>query len=265
MDIPAIPAKNVRERRSVSLGRGWLISLEEPVSRVPGLVVLAALVSLIAKPAHADAITYAFSGKLDYVVPLSPPSTTFSLGETFSGTFMVDDGAVGLGVRTDSFETFQDFSSANQLAAVTIGANTYSGSGVTELIQFTSIGGFPYYGSDEFSFSQVVGNAPTTLSGPDVGGLPVLGMFEMLIDPSGTALSTVATPSQPTLSAYSVRTFCLDFGTSLPFDPNNDICGPISSITRISSTGTVPEPTTFLLLGSVLVFAARHWRRSASH
>jgi hypothetical protein len=197
------------------------------------------VLTVAAAPVSAAPITFSFSGS---VTAISPQLTsTFAVGDAMSGTFVFDPAAT----FTACSGVCGNFNSALQTLSVTIGSYTLSGTAFETL-----------YNSSTQDYYEISALLP---AGAPVNGLPPSSFALELTDPSATALSTHSTLVAPVLANYAERNFALLFEDS--FHRLIGVGGTITSLSAVTTPPSVPEPTSFLLLGTGIIALAGRVRR----
>jgi hypothetical protein len=196
-----------------------------------------------AAPASAATMTISFNGSLTAVS--SAVASQFAVGDTFTGTFVIDTDAPGSACGAFC----QSYSSPLTVMSATVGSYNFSATVALQLTEFST-----FY--DEYSINAY----GASLSGPPVNGMSPSLFFITLTDPTTAALSTIHTLTPPVLGDYAERSFGIFFETQGRVEA---IAGTITSLSEVQTPPTaVPEPTSLLLLGTgITALAARVRRR----
>ena len=222
------------------------------VSAVFGLTTL----SIMAGSSRAALINYNFTGTAQTLVTGTPFDGTFSLGQSVSGSFVLDTSVADI----DGDSTFGTFAGAITSISVTIGSYIASATGGDAQTAND------FAGNDDVTIAAFINSGPfagsASVTGPSVGGLDLGGILLSLQDSTLTALTSDALPSPISLSSFDSVFGFLDF-----FDPLDLGAQPTSlgfSLDSLETAIQLSETDTLALFSLGLVglqFARR--RRTA--
>jgi hypothetical protein len=190
---------------------------------------------VMARPAHADTVSFQFSGSVAQV-PVDDVFGDIALGETFQGSLSFDSSATDL-VPGDASIGSYTFSSPFGMT-VSIGVHNFKAQGSLDIEVLNSF-------VDQF----------TVLATSQTGGL-TMDMF--LLDNGGSAFTDDHLPlGLPPLADFAERDFHLD---GFLGDGEIQIEGEIG----VPATQAVPEPSSIILLTTIsaVIFAVAYRRRS---
>lgn len=204
--------------------------------------------------AHAGLITYDFSGTLD-TVP-SALSSQFTLGDTFTGSFTVDDS---VGPRLPLGANPSETNVYDALVSYQLTIGSYSASltgGPTQEVQADDDG--PVLNlHDRYA---VVARASSGFTGANVGSFSPLFGSVRLDDTTNTAFSsfdiTNHFPTNFTLASFTSGSMFLAF---LSGTDAETVSGPLTSLAP--EPASVPEPSSMLLAVTATLGAAGGWIR----
>ena len=198
-------------------------------------ILIAIMLLVGATQAHAAMWRVDFSGSLD-TIDAALLGTDFTIGETFTGVYFFDDTTPDTSPAGDT----GDYLSDGSYTVSTSGGFAAVGSSTRLLVA----NGIPY---DSYVAAAAWVHGPSSAS-----GIPFYGVSVLLMDPTGTALSSSLPPTSFDLSAYTSARFDIDFQSE--WDPDADPWG--DDIVYAKASGAldtmtitpVPEPATMSLL-----------------
>jgi hypothetical protein len=233
---------------------------------------IACLFLLLAGRASASVEKYQFEAKIDslfeydnvtgsikYVTSSDMPGNLISVGDNFAGWISYD-------TETALSPYSQPDPGPNGSYLIYVGGGLssldFNPSGLTyrsnpdtwgSIIQVAD-GASAFYGADVFSFNTASAWSPVEFS----------MMTVMMVDSTGQAFTSSAIPSQLALSAFSYTN--VDYGWLRQSDGNQvHASGSLTSLTRVTSVNTVPEPGTLFLsaigFGSLILTAYKRRRK----
>ncbi len=218
------------------------------VSAVFGLAAL----SIMAGSSRAALINYNFTGTAQTIVTGTPLDGTFSLGQSVSGSFVLDTSAPDINADPAS----GIFAGAITSISITIGSYSASATGGdaftdndfpedrVEIAAFLNVG--PFVGS-------------ASIAGPSVGGLDLGGILLSLQDSTLTALTSDALPSPISLTGFDSTFGLLDFYD--PFDLEADPTSLVFSLDSLETVTQLSEAGTLALLSLGMLSVAFVRRR----
>jgi len=213
--------------------------------------LLALVVGLCAPAAQAGLITYDFSGTLDTVPNVPDLTGQFAVGNTFTGSFTVDD-SIGPRLPVGANPSETNVYDALVSYQVTVGSYTASLSGgPTQEIQADDDG--PVLNlHDRYA---AVARTSSGLTGANVGSFSLQFSSVRLDDTTNTAFGsfdiTNHFPTSFTLASFTSGSMFLAFQSGNDFET---VSGPLTSLAP--EPASVPEPGSMLLALTATVGAA---------
>ena len=203
------------------------------------LFCMAALgVSMATTPkASADSLTWAFTGDIAGISPSL--SGIFNTSQTMSGSFTFEASTPASGFESFFFKQYINPVTA---LSVEIAGNTWTLSPARDnVIAVDTLAG---------NFHVIT----AAVVGPDAAGRqPLTFTLELLGPPPSGNIEAVIPRHPPQLDELTTKLWMLEF-----IDPVTETAGPSGPLTSLS---VVPEPSSFLLLGSgLMVFTAWRWK-----
>lgn len=213
--------------------------------------VLALFVLIGVQSAHADSITYNFTGTVHQVDPSL--SGTFNTSQTLSGSFTFETTTAGT-LNGSNASGFSNYGNALTAWTMTVGGYTASAPFGTDIFSGLQVAN-NFFGNDRFVLS-------SRLTGTQFNGFNPLG-FISLDDSSQAAFADTQLMNVGDLSGWTTlpnhsASWYLAFSAS---GNSPSISGVLTSISLTTGPASVPEPSTFTLLGIGLAMAWRARRK----